>query len=1044
MRHPILDTVLMTTAVTVTYDFNSIIVPFDYLCLPRPPSPPIVRLANSEYHGREYGFPSTHTTTAVAYALYFYGYIARADPEVWPPLVKGLLYVTVALYTFLVAFGRVYCGMHSVTDCVGGAAVGVAIWGVYTYFCETIAFYFTTGFWWSPLAILAIVILSQTCFPIPVEDCPCADDSAICTPITAGWVLGTLHFASMDDYSSNFPEPGTIPYSSEMGPTKSVLRFLLGMATFLVSRVIVKKIAAQVVPPLYQALSGGRGGGLAKRPEEAGPLNTSKTMLSNGQDSVVAVQTSRCKTTETRMGQDPRTRKQTAMLPLVPSPSGSSTEVSSCESSETEVERDNDGLAGSKAGTVLNVLQQYPHAPLHNRARTVTTSYLASVKGNSAAAAAGGRHSSSSSSFSRHSNPSSITSSTRCSTSATTDQSSAFHAGNLEASSCHGQQRGDGDDDDDTFGGRTVNSQPERTMGLGSAILMIIGTLIGTGIFASPGPLFDAVHSTQTSFIIWAFAGLICTIGAYSYAELGTMFPSSGGDFNYLSRAYGRKMGLIFGWTFIMVLNPVGTSGISGVLGRYVVDLIRYFYEAHNMAAAAAVAASGATSSAATGSDFYNPLPIGNAAGSQPPLGISPFNGTGTGGGGGSDYYWSGNETVYGPLIFLNETVGIDDRGHLVHLSPHSPYAPGSSVYNAPFSQPPGADTMAILVRVFSVSAILLMGAINVFFKEGGKYASNFLAILKLAGMSLLIVIGSMAAVKNHAQSEPFLIPIEESSRNVLDYVSALCFAFFAYNGFNNINLGLGELRDPERNLKWAVCLAMPSITVLFLLANFALFSILSSHDLRHIHSLTLHAGHKVLGTPGGYLMAATVIASALGSINANIWAGTRLLVTLANDNELIPACMAKTWSRTGTPAWAMTFLIVQACIHALIGLDFKQFSKVYSAVGWSWYGLSVFGLLYLRKTKPHLPRPVKIWYPLAVLFVAVAAFLVLGALLLAFGSKALLHPSSTTAGGEGDSSGNSGSATDSVVPNTEKSPPVEWGTVGMVIFSTVQEASDL
>ncbi|KAG0245508.1 hypothetical protein BGW41_000135 [Actinomortierella wolfii] len=503
-----------------------------------------------------------------------------------------------------------------------------------------------------------------------------------------------------------------------------------------------------------------------------------------------------------------------------------------------------------------------------------------------------------------------------------------------------------------------------------------------------------------TSFIIWAFAGMICTVGAYSYAELGTMFPASGGDFNYLSRAYGRKMGLLFGWTFIMVLNPVGTSGIAGVLGRYVVDLLRYSAEGQIVDGASANAHP-SRGGVITGQDYYNPTPIG-------------INSTGA----------LGNGTVYGPLIYLNETVGIDDRGHLVHLSPHSPYSPGSAVYHAPFPhQSPSTEEMAMLIRLFSVGSILLMGAINVFFKEGGKYASNFLAILKLAGMSLLIVIGSMAAAKNHAHSEPLMIPIEDSSRNVLDYVSALCFAFFAYNGFNNINLGLGELRDPERNLKWAVCLAMPSITVLFLLANFALFSILSSHDLRHIHSLTLHAGHKVLGTPGGYMMAGTVIASALGSINANIWAGTRLLVTLANDNELIPACMAKTWKRTGTPALAMAFLIVQASVHAFIGLDFKQFSKVYSAVGWTWYGLSVLGLLYLRKKKPHLSRPVKIWYPLAVMFVAVAAFLVLGALLLAFGGKTFLGPSPTPAASSG------GGAAE------QPGPPVEWGTVGMVIF---------
>ncbi|ORZ17408.1 amino acid/polyamine transporter I, partial [Lobosporangium transversale] len=390
----------------------------------------------------------------------------------------------------------------------------------------------------------------------------------------------------------------------------------------------------------------------------------------------------------------------------------------------------------------------------------------------------------------------------------------------------------------------------------------IIGTLIGTGIFASPGPLFDSVNCTQTSFMIWAFAGIICTIGAFAYAELGTMFPESGGDYQYLARAYGKKMALVFGWSFITILNPIGTAGISGVLGRYAVDMIIYFK-------------------------------------------------TGTS---------------------------------------HS-------------------DDMPWVVRSFSIGSILVMGMINIFFLEGGKYASNILAMFKIGGMCMLIVIGSMQAAKNHAQSEAFSIPIEQSSHNISDYVSALCFAFFAYNGFNNINLGLGELRDPERNLKRAVWIAMPFVTILFLLANFAFFSILSSHDLRHVHSLSLHAGHTVLGQPGGFMMAGTVVASALGSINANIWAGSRLLVIMAKDNAIIPYPIGKVWARTGTQATAMGILVVQASIHALISLDFKTFSKIYSAVGWTWYGLSILGLLYLRKKKPTFPRPVKVFWPLALVF---------------------------------------------------------------------------
>ncbi|KAI8349065.1 amino acid/polyamine transporter I, partial [Mortierella sp. GBAus27b] len=405
----------------------------------------------------------------------------------------------------------------------------------------------------------------------------------------------------------------------------------------------------------------------------------------------------------------------------------------------------------------------------------------------------------------------------------------------------------------------------------------IIGTLIGTGIFASPGPLFDSVNCTQTSFMIWAFAGIVCIIGAFAYAELGTMFPESGGDYQYLARAYSKKVALVFGWSFITILNPIGTAGIAGVLGRYTVDVIHY-------------------------------LQTGTSMG------------------------------------------GHDD----------------SSVW---------------MIRGFSIGAILIMGLINIFFREGGKYASNILAIIKIAGMCMLIVIGSMQAIKNHAQSEALSIPIRETSHDVLDYVSALCFAFFAYNGFNNINLGLGELRDPERNLKRAVWIAMPFVTILFLLANFAFFSILSSYDLRHVHSLSLHAGHTVLGQPGGFLMAFTVIASALGSINANLWAGSRLLVIMAKDNAIIPLPVGKVWQRTGTQAFALVILMAQASFHAMLNLDFKTFSKIYSAVGWSWYGLSILGLLWLRRTKPSFPRPVKVFWPLALAFVLVAFFLVFGSL---------------------------------------------------------------
>ncbi|KAG0235584.1 hypothetical protein BGW42_005023 [Actinomortierella wolfii] len=320
-------------------------------------------MANAKYHNHEYGFPSTHTTTAVAYVLYFYSFMARSDLT-WSFPVKGLIYVGLALYAVLIAFGRVYCGMHSITDCVGGAAIGIAVWGIYTYFSETIAYYFTVGFWWTPLAVLAILVLSQVCFPVPIEDCPCSDDSAVCIPTTAGMVLGTVHFASMA-YSSNVPEPGTIPYSSELGAVKSILRFVIGVVVVFTWRILAKKVAAWAVPPIYRVLCGGNDKQSVIMEER---LHETSLSLEASLDQDYAVVSSLHMADDWIKDQAIRNRQQASSPLLSSSPlPESGTEVSSFESSETEVERDDQSFAKDKAATPsLSKTHQHPHGPLHH------------------------------------------------------------------------------------------------------------------------------------------------------------------------------------------------------------------------------------------------------------------------------------------------------------------------------------------------------------------------------------------------------------------------------------------------------------------------------------------------------------------------------------------------------------------------------------------------------------------------------------------------------------------------------------------------------
>src|SRR5690606_27849147 len=84
----------------------------DYLCLPRPLSPPLVRLSKSKRVHLEYGFPSTHTSNAVSIALYILSNLCASE---WSWLSKSISTIIIGIYLFSVIFGRLYCGMHTLT-----------------------------------------------------------------------------------------------------------------------------------------------------------------------------------------------------------------------------------------------------------------------------------------------------------------------------------------------------------------------------------------------------------------------------------------------------------------------------------------------------------------------------------------------------------------------------------------------------------------------------------------------------------------------------------------------------------------------------------------------------------------------------------------------------------------------------------------------------------------------------------------------------------------------------------------------------------------
>ncbi len=93
----------------------------------------------------------------------------------------------------------------------------------------------------------------------------------------------------------------------------------------------------------------------------------------------------------------------------------------------------------------------------------------------------------------------------------------------------------------------------KRVLGLWSAVAIVVGTVIGSGIFLVPRTMVHHVGSVEWVFAVWVVGGLLSLAGALTYAELAAMLPEAGGEYVYLNEAYGPVWGYLYGWTQMWV-----------------------------------------------------------------------------------------------------------------------------------------------------------------------------------------------------------------------------------------------------------------------------------------------------------------------------------------------------------------------------------------------------------------------------------------------------------------------------------------------------------
>jgi APA family basic amino acid/polyamine antiporter len=419
---------------------------------------------------------------------------------------------------------------------------------------------------------------------------------------------------------------------------------------------------------------------------------------------------------------------------------------------------------------------------------------------------------------------------------------------------------------------------------------LVIGTVIGTGVFLKAAPMAQAVGTPELVLLAWVAAGLLSLAGALTYAELGAMLPEAGGEYVYLRKSYGEAVAFLFGWQRFII---AGSASIA-TLGTGLAIFLATF------------------------------LPL--------------------------DAVWRSHD-----FTLLGEEV-------------HWQF---------------GAK------QVVAVAAIVFVSAINCLTIIVGGKVQLVLTVLKVAGIAFVVAgvfCASQTASWSHL-AQPADAP-RWSGWSL--FGTAMLAALWGYDGWNNMPMAAGEVRNPGRNIPRALILGMVVVMAIYCLMNLCYFYALPIDQVRNSNSTTYRdalpvaakAASTFLGDSGGRFVSLVFVISACGALNGSILANARVPFAMARDG-LFFRPLAELNSTTRVP---VACLIVQALWASVLALSgtFDQLTDCLLFAAWIFYGLVTSSVFVLRRKLPAAERPYRTWgYPwVPLVFVGVSAWLIVNTLM--------------------------------------------------------------
>ena len=458
-----------------------------------------------------------------------------------------------------------------------------------------------------------------------------------------------------------------------------------------------------------------------------------------------------------------------------------------------------------------------------------------------------------------------------------------------------------------------------KGLGLNSATMLVMGSMIGSGIFIVSAEIAREVNSPALLIGAWVVTGFLTIVGALSYGELAAMMPRAGGQYVYLREALGPLWGFLYGWTLFLVIQTGTIAAVGVAFGKFL----------------------GVFVPAVSSSNWIL-------------------------------HFWKVPPIHVGPMALGNMDVGLNTQNLVAIL-----VVVLLSVINI-F----GVKTGALIQNIFTfakVSALLGLALLGLFIGRNAQaLAANFhgnfwqnaglgaqhavqvgvggpmvmvgtLTILAVAQVGSLFsadawnnVTFTAGEVKNPSRNLPLSLAL--GTGVVIALYIACNFVYLNVLPLDGIANGATIL---ERGIKYA------------------------TEDRVGTAVMT-----QMFGAAGGVLMAAAIMLSSFGCNNGLILAGARVYYAMAKDG-LFFRSVAKLHPTYKTPAVSLMVQMVWTCVLCLSGSYGQLLDYIIFAV-LVFYILTIFGLFVLRRTHPNAERPYRaIGYPvLPGIYIVMALFI--------------------------------------------------------------------